>query len=83
MRNCLDSPEDPALIKIHTDRLIIRDIEQLLGICEFTLRDGRRRLRRSRAQGLLDLVICRTIFHLSPEMAFALSITFMMRLVEF
>ncbi len=33
-------PEDPRLLRIHHDRLIKRDIDQLLGICEFSLLDG-------------------------------------------
>lgn len=33
-------PEDPRLKRIHADRLIKRDIDQLLGICEFALQDG-------------------------------------------
>lgn len=40
MHNPIDNPEDPRLLKIHTDRLIKRDIDQLLGICEFALQDG-------------------------------------------
>ncbi|MFH1493771.1 MAG: BRCT domain-containing protein [Pseudomonadota bacterium] len=32
--------EDLAILKIHADRLIRRDIDQLLGICEFALQDG-------------------------------------------
>lgn len=33
-------PEDPQLLYLHADRLIKRDIDQLLGICEFALQDG-------------------------------------------
>lgn len=33
-------PEDKALLKINAKRLIARDIDQLLGICEFALQDG-------------------------------------------
>lgn len=33
-------PQDPILKTIHRDRLINRDIDQLLGICEFALQDG-------------------------------------------
>ncbi len=33
-------PDDPALLRIHAARLIQRDIDQLLGICEFSLQDG-------------------------------------------
>ncbi len=36
----IDDPEDPRLLRIHADRLIRRDIDQLLGICEFALQDG-------------------------------------------
>lgn len=32
--------EDPRLLRIHAQRLISRDIDQLLGICELTLQDG-------------------------------------------
>lgn len=33
-------PEDPQLLRVHADRIIKRDIDQLLGICEFALQDG-------------------------------------------
>lgn len=33
-------PEDPAILRIHSPRLIQRDIDQLLGILEFNLQDG-------------------------------------------
>ena len=33
-------PDDPALLGIHAKRLIQRDIDQLLGICDFALMDG-------------------------------------------
>lgn len=33
-------PDDPNLLRIHGTRLIKRDIDQLLGICEFALQDG-------------------------------------------
>lgn len=36
----MNNPEDPSLMRIHADRLIRRDIDQLLGICEFALLDG-------------------------------------------
>lgn len=36
----IKDPEDPRVLRIHTDRLIKRDIDQLLGICEFALQDG-------------------------------------------
>jgi NAD-dependent DNA ligase len=36
----IDDPEDPRLLKIHTERLIERDITQLTGICEYSLQDG-------------------------------------------
>ncbi|WP_265948331.1 BRCT domain-containing protein [Dechloromonas sp. A34] len=39
MENAYD-PEDPRLLRIHADRIIKRDIDQLLGICEFALQDG-------------------------------------------
>ena len=32
--------QDPSLQRIHAARLIQRDIDQLLGICEFALQDG-------------------------------------------
>lgn len=40
MANCIDDPQDPGLLKVHAARLISRDIDQLLGICEFALQDG-------------------------------------------
>ena len=33
-------PEDPLLRAIHDKRLVQRDIDQLLGVCEFALQDG-------------------------------------------
>lgn len=36
----IDDPEDQRLQRVHADRLIRRDIDQLLGICEFALQDG-------------------------------------------
>lgn len=36
----ITSPEDPRLLKIHAERLRKRDIDQLLGICEFALQDN-------------------------------------------
>lgn len=36
----IDDPEDPRLLKIHAQRIARRDIDQLLGICEFALQDG-------------------------------------------
>lgn len=36
----VDDPEDPVLLRVHAKRLISRDIDQLLGICEFALQDG-------------------------------------------
>lgn len=36
----IDDPEDPRLLKINSTRLISRDIDQLLGICEFAMQDG-------------------------------------------
>lgn len=36
----IEDPEDPRLWKIHEDRLIKRDIDQLTGICEFAIQDG-------------------------------------------
>lgn len=33
-------PDDKRLLRFHADRLIQRDIDQLLGICEFALQDG-------------------------------------------
>lgn len=40
MDDPIEDPADPRLFKIHADRLIKRDIDQLLGICEFALQDG-------------------------------------------
>lgn len=36
----INNPEDPRIAKMHAERLIKRDIDQLLGICEFALQDG-------------------------------------------
>ncbi|HLO65294.1 MAG TPA: BRCT domain-containing protein [Azonexus sp.] len=36
----IEDPADPRLLKAHADRLRKRDIDQLLGICEFALQDG-------------------------------------------
>lgn len=36
----IHDPEDPRLLRIHAKRLIKRDVDQLLGICEFALQDG-------------------------------------------
>lgn len=36
----IEDPEDPILQRLHADRLLKRDIDQLLGICEFALQDG-------------------------------------------
>lgn len=36
----IDDPEDPRLQRMHAERLVQRDIDQLLGICEFALQDG-------------------------------------------
>lgn len=33
-------PEDPRIKKLHAKRLINRDIDQLMGICELSLQDG-------------------------------------------
>jgi NAD-dependent DNA ligase len=33
-------PDDQQLLRMHANRLIKRDIDQLLGICEFALQDG-------------------------------------------
>lgn len=35
-----NDPEDPVLQRVHAKRLITRDIDQMLGICEFALQDG-------------------------------------------
>lgn len=35
-----NDPEDPRILRFQTERLIKRDIDQLLGICEFALQDG-------------------------------------------
>lgn len=45
-------PEDKALLKINARRLITRDIDQLLGICEFALQDGT--IDQTEAFGILD-----------------------------
>lgn len=47
----IDDPEDPKLLRVHADRLIKRDIDQLLGICEFALLDGH--IDRSEAESIL------------------------------
>lgn len=39
MADTLD-PEDPRVLAMHRKRIIQRDIDQLLGICEFALLDG-------------------------------------------
>jgi NAD-dependent DNA ligase len=36
----ITEPDDPRLIKMHEQRLIARDIDQLLAVCEFSLQDG-------------------------------------------
>lgn len=36
----INDPEDLRLLRIHEQRLIARDIDQLLGICELALLDG-------------------------------------------
>ena len=36
----INDPGDPRLLHIHAERLIRRDIDQLLGVCEFALQDG-------------------------------------------
>lgn len=33
-------PEDPRLLRLHAERLVRRDIDQLLAVCEFSLQDG-------------------------------------------
>lgn len=35
-----EDPEDPRIMKLHVKRLINRDIDQLMGICEMSLQDG-------------------------------------------
>lgn len=47
-----DNPEDPRLLRVHAERLIKRDIDQLLGICEFALQDGH--IDQSEAKAILD-----------------------------
>lgn len=47
----IDDPEDPRLPRIHAARLIKRDIDQLLGICEFALQDGH--IDQSEAESIL------------------------------
>ena len=51
MTDRMDGPEDPAIIKVHATRLINRDIDQLLGICEFALQDGH--IDRGEAESIL------------------------------
>lgn len=36
----INDPEDPRLKRLHLQRLVNRDIDQLLGICELSLMDG-------------------------------------------
>ena len=36
----IEDPEDPRLLKIHAERVIKRDIDGLLAICEYSLQDG-------------------------------------------
>lgn len=48
----IDNPEDGRLLHIHADRLIDRDINQLLGICEFALQDGH--IDQGEAKSILD-----------------------------
>lgn len=36
----VNDPEDPIVQRLHAKRLISRDIDQMLGICEFALQDG-------------------------------------------
>lgn len=48
----IDNPEDPRLFGIHAERLIKRDIDQLLGICEFALQDGH--IDQAEAAAILD-----------------------------
>ncbi|WP_025039773.1 BRCT domain-containing protein [Nitrosospira briensis] len=49
--NKINDPEDPRLLKIHANRLINRDIDQLTGICEFALQDGH--VDQSEAEAIL------------------------------
>lgn len=44
-------PEDPALLAIHAKRLAQRDLDQLLGVCEYALQDGT--LEQHEAESLL------------------------------
>lgn len=48
--NKIDDPEDPRLLKIHAQRLIRRDIDGLLAICECSLQDGH--ISQEEAEGI-------------------------------
>lgn len=45
-------PADPKLLAIHQERIIRRDIDQLLGICEFALQDGH--IDQAEAEAILE-----------------------------
>lgn len=47
----ITDPEDTRLLRIHEKRLIARDIDQLLGICELALLDGH--VDQSEAESIL------------------------------
>lgn len=47
----ITDPNNPSLPRIHAERLIRRDIDQLLGICEFALQDGH--IDQDEAQAIL------------------------------
>lgn len=47
-----NDPQSPAMLAAHTDRLIKRDIDQLLGICEFSLQDGH--IDQGEAESILE-----------------------------
>ena len=38
--NPINDPEDARLLRVHAQRIVLRDIDQLLGICELSLQDG-------------------------------------------
>lgn len=47
----INDPEDPRLLRLHAERLVRRDIDQLLAVCEFALQDGM--IDQREAEGIL------------------------------
>ena len=48
----IDDPQDRRLLHIHGERIIQRDIDQLLGVCVFALQDGH--IDQDEAKAILD-----------------------------